>query len=71
MSMTDARALVEPLSTGAALHAAYLAEARVALDAVLSAPAMTSEELAAVLSRSSGGALNEVTLAVLVGVLAG
>jgi hypothetical protein len=71
MSMPCSAAVVEPFPTGRQLHARLLMEARTVLDAVLNAPAWTPEELAAVLDGSTGGALDEVTLSVLVEALTG
>src|SRR4051812_16052119 len=57
-------------TAGAALAAALLAEAWLALEAVLALPAMRPEETAAVLDRATDRSLDEVTLSVLVHVLA-
>jgi hypothetical protein len=62
---------VTPEADGAALHAALLAEANAALDAVLTSPATTPQEIAALLDKATGGGMDEVTLSVLADVLAG
>jgi hypothetical protein len=62
---------VTPESAGAALHAAYLAEARIVVSEVLYASPSTPEELAAVVDAVSGGELDEETLSVMVDVLGG
>jgi hypothetical protein len=72
MTMIDhAVPAVTPEADGAALHAALLAEANAALDAVLTSSATAPEELAALLDGVTGGGLDEMTLSVLADVLAG
>ncbi len=66
---TDTEAIPNCRVLPATTHGALL-RGWVVLAAVLDAPAMSAEELAAVLDRSIGGAPNEATLAVLVDVFA-
>lgn len=67
--IAPAPAPVTPDALGAALHAALLAEARAAVDAVLAVSPTLPEEAATVIDAATGCGLDDVTLSVLAGVL--